>query len=80
MPCCPSSITFFADVETTTIPYPDLFKTEFGLKPRVDVYYFDEELGEFYNTNGVPSSEVKFDGSNININHGGPASGYVKIS
>ncbi len=80
MPCCPSSISFFADVPSTTIVYSDSMKAQFGTEPKVMVYYYDPETEDFYNLNGFPSSSVKFDGGVISIDHGGNASGYVKIS
>lgn len=79
MACCPSTIVFFSDVLTTLIAYPDTLKAVYGAKPRVDVYYFDTDAGEFYTLNDFPGSQVIFDGS-IKIDHGGLASGYVKIS
>lgn len=80
MSCCPYNITFFAGVTTTTISYPAAFKSAFGQKPRATVYYWDETAQNYYTNNDIPGSQVKFDGDAVIIDHGGPASGYVKIS
>lgn len=82
MACCPSNILFFTDVLSTTIGYSTVLKTAFGARPRVDVYYYDEDVGEFYTDNGTPASGtlIKFAADTITIDHGGLASGYVKIS
>ena len=82
MSCCPSNILPFTDVVTTTILYSVAMKASFGFRPRVDVYYFDEDLGDFYTDNGTPASGtlIKFSADTVFINHGGASSGYVKIS
>ncbi len=80
MACCPSSLTFFADALTTVILYPEAFKMLYGAKPRVNVYYYDIITHDFYTLNDFPGSQVIFNGSEIEIDHGGLASGYVKIS
>ena len=80
MACCPYDIISFADKLTTSIAYPDTLKAIFGQKPRVSVYYWDADVGEFYTLNDFPTSSVIFTGSSIEIDHGGLASGYVKIS
>lgn len=68
MPCCPQNITSFFNQPTTTIPYT-------GVKPIVSVIYFVD--GE-WKVMGV-GTEIRFTGSNIVINHGGPATGKVVI-
>lgn len=57
-------------------------RAAFGTQPRIDVWYFDPDTAEFYTDNGTPSSGtgVKFDGTSILIDHGGLASGYIKVS
>lgn len=82
MPCCAPFIQMFVDVATTTILYSSTMSAAFGVQPRVDIYYFDPDLNEYYTDNGTPGSgtAVKFDGASVFIDHGGPASGYVKLS
>lgn len=78
--CCPYTVLNFAGVDTSIFPYTAAMKISYGAKPKVDVFYFNSEDNSFTNNNGIPVSEVKFDGDYIYINHGGPASGYVKIN
>lgn len=66
MICCPVNITPFFNEDTTTIPFT-------GDKPIVQVIYFQD--GQ-WTVAGV-FTEVKFSGSNIIVNHGGPATGRV---
>lgn len=82
MACCKPLIQFFSDVLTSTVAYPATLRAALGSSPRVDVWYFDTLLNEYYTDNGTPGSgtQVKFDGANINIDHGGLASGYIKVS
>lgn len=80
MACCPVNIIPFSNQLTTTIDYNAGLKAEFGNYPKVSLYYFDSSTGDFYEVNGVPGTEVKFDGDNIIVDHGGPATGLLKIS
>jgi hypothetical protein len=68
MSCCPQNIIPFAGQSITTIPYT-------GVKPLVSVVYFVD--GQ-WKAIGV-GTEIRFTGSNIVINHGGPATGRVVI-
>lgn len=81
MSCCPSTILNFFNVATYSFPYTPAMVAAYGSKPRVDVYVYDLVALEFYTNNGaVPVSQIIFDGANVNIDNGGIASGYVKIS
>lgn len=80
MGCCLSTIVPFTNVTTTTIGYSAPFAAKYGSTPRATVYYWDESTKNFYTNNDIPASLVNFDGAEIFIDHGGPASGYVKIS
>lgn len=53
---------------------------KYGPQPRVEVFYYDNAAKEFVTLNGQPASLVAFNGSTINIDHGGVASGFVKIA
>ena len=80
MPCCPQTILNFADVTNSIFPYTEAMKFTYGAKPKVDVFYYNVEDGKFHNNNGMPTSEVSFDGDFIYIDHGGLSSGYLKVS
>lgn len=81
MGCCPSTILIFAGVLSASFPYTPAMVAVYGIKPRVEVYVYDMVNNEFYTNNGgVPVSQIHFDGSNILIDNGGIASGYVKVS
>lgn len=68
MPCCPQNITSFFNQTSTTISYS-------GVKPLVSVIYFVDgvwkEAGVF--------TEIRFTGSNVIVNHGGPATGKIVL-
>lgn len=75
MTCCAELIITFTGQATTDIPYAN----EFGAKPMVTVLYFID--GE-WQTSGVFTT-IKLQGNptnNIHIDHGGIASGVVKVS
>lgn len=67
MACCEYTIVTFGGVSETNIGYT-------GSPPDIQVMYMDG--GVLRNIQPV----ITLDGSNININHGGPAVGIVKIS
>lgn len=75
MPCCPLNTFNFINATQTTIPYAG----EFGDKPLVDVMYLidGEWIAKGVFTNiyllGFPTSSIKVD-------HGGPATGVIKLS
>jgi len=80
MACCPSNIIIFAGVALTSITYTPAMLAKYGPQPRVEVFYYDNAAKEFVTLNGQPASLVAFNGSTINIDHGGVASGFVKIA
>lgn len=80
MICCPPTIIAFSNALATIIPYTGDMQTKYGAEPRVDVFYYDPGTETYVENNGIPSSQVKFDGININIDHGGANTGMIKIS
>lgn len=80
MACCTPTIVPFTNVSSTTFGYSAPFVAKYGSTPRTKLYYWDADAKNYYNNNGIPESEIKFDGENIFVDHGGPASGYIKIS
>lgn len=79
MACCVPYMVPFSNVSMTTVDYNTGLKELYGAYPKVTVYYYDQEANEYYEANGIPGSEVKFDGNTISVDHGGPATGQIKI-
>lgn len=69
MSCCPSSITSFAGVPSTTVLYS-------GPRPTVTVLYY--QSGQWMIA-GVATPIVITDNQVI-VDHGGPATGIIKLS
>lgn len=77
MSCCnPTIITFFNSA-TTTVAYGPGLQSQYGPVPNINVSYWD---GTQYVAAGI-MTQVKFDYpvTNIMIDHGGPATGLIKI-
>lgn len=69
MSCCNLNITPFASAATTTIPYT-------GNRPTVSIIYLQDD-GTFLQA-GV-FTQINFTTTDVEIDHGGLASGYVKL-
>lgn len=69
MICCNVTIQSFLVQSITTIPYT-------GDKPTVSVIYLQPD-GTFLQA-GV-MTQINIIGSNVVVDHGGPASGFIKI-
>lgn len=75
MTCCPETIVPFNNQAVTDIPY----SLEYGIKPLVTPLYF---VGGEWIAQGMMTS-IKLLGTPTNlirVEHGGPASGIIKIS
>lgn len=75
MSCCPSNIIPFNNTAVSVVAYTPAMIATYGQKPKVQVIYYDN--GEYYISN--VQSSVKFAGNEITIDHGGPATGLIKI-
>lgn len=69
MTCCNSNITPFAAASTTMVPYT-------GNRPTISVIYLQPD-GTFLQA-GV-FTQINFTTTDVIIDHGGPASGYVLL-
>lgn len=69
MSCCAESITTFAGVPSTTVPYN-------GNKPTVTVLYLIDGV---WTAAGVATS-IKITGTQVIVDHGGPATGIIKLT
>lgn len=77
--CCNYFLFPFANALSSNIAYTLDMQAKLGAAPRVEVYYRDDIANEFYHIN-IPSSEIIFSGGFVNVDHGGLASGIVKLS
>lgn len=80
MACCQPYQFPFSNVALLDINYSADMAANLGPEPKVEVFYRDPDTGEFYTINGLPGSQIKFDGSTIKADFGGIATGVVKVS
>lgn len=79
MPCCAETITSFFNEAVTTINYGPSLQAAHGAAPKVTVLYWD---GTQYVAAGIFTS-VAFDTypvTTVTVDHGGPASGLIKLN
>ena len=72
MLCCPNTIVPFYSTGSTVVPYGG----EFGDTPNVDVLY-DNGDGTF--TKAGIFTLISILPTQITVDHGGPATGFIKI-
>lgn len=72
--CCTPTIQPFNEA-VTTINYSTTLRRSFGNEPNVQVYYAQD--GNYVLSDDM--NQVKFDGTNIEVDHGGPQVGFIKI-
>lgn len=77
--CCTPTRVLFANVTQTVIQYTQDMRDRYGIQPKVYVYYFDTVTGE-YVLSVLPFTSMRFDGSQITIDHGGAQSGFVVVT
>lgn len=78
MSCCSPTIIPFFGVPVSTINYGPSLVLQYGPVPKVDVLYWD---GVQYVSAGI-TTQMKFDAvpaTVITVDHGGPATGLIKI-
>lgn len=71
MACCEEILTPFINESETTVPYSG----EFGDEPNVEVMYEIDGVWQ----QGVFSG-VRFTGTSVIVDHGGAATGVIKLS
>lgn len=72
-------IEFFYNQTVSIVQYPWQVKQVLGRVPNVQVFYWDKVTYE-YVTGNLPSSRVVFTGGTIEVDHGGPETGIIKVS
>jgi hypothetical protein len=75
MMCCSPITQSFVNASTLTIPFGAIQQAEYGAQPNVQVYIKDGT--EYVLSDDM--NEVRFTGENIEIDFGGPATGFVKV-
>lgn len=78
MSCCNPIIVPFFNKTSSTVTYGPSLQSQFGQAPNVSVTYWD---GAQYVMAGI-TTQVKFIGypvTQIIVDHGGPATGFIKI-
>ena len=80
MGCCQPYEIPFGNASSIEVAYTDDMKRNLGPFPKVEVFLWNEEAGQYYSTNGIPGMEIKFNGNTVHVDFGGTADGYVKIS
>jgi hypothetical protein len=75
--CCAPTEVEFINASSTSIAYDAAMRAKYGVQPRVFVYYYDSVSGEFYLSPFF--TVMKFDGSTITVDHGGPNTGIVVV-
>lgn len=76
--CCVPTQVIFSNATATSIVYDQVMRDKYGVQPRVFVYYHDPVTGELYLSPFF--TVMKFNGSTITIDHGGPNSGMVVVT
>ncbi len=77
MSCCTPILKPFNAVTETVIPYPPLLQETYGQVPTVKVLYLQD--GEYIEGTGFLTN-IALDDEEIRVNHGGEASGIIKIN
>lgn len=80
MSCCLPYIQAFSNKEISIINYPQSLRDVYGRVPQVQVLYWDVYANEYYVSH--TSTRVALTGNpvdTITINHGGLATGIIKI-
>ena len=77
MDCCPPYLQSFSNVSLTIVPYGAAMKSKYGIAPNINTYFFDNIASE-YVISFVPLARIL--GDTIEVDHGGPSTGYIKIS
>lgn len=75
MTCCAPTIVPFGFETQTVINYSATMLENYGAKPNVQVFYKD---GTAYLLSD-DMNQVRFDGVNITVDHGGSNTGFIKI-
>lgn len=77
MSCCTPIIKTFLSETETVIPYPSSSQDIYGPAPTVKVLYLIE--GEYVESTGFLTA-ISLHENQIVVNHGGSASGIIKIN
>lgn len=79
MTCCPPIIVPFYNVSTSAIGYGAEQRRMHGEVPQVQVTYYDPEADEYVLSNSTRIALTGNPVDQINIDHGGPNTGVIRI-
>lgn len=77
--CCIPTIIPFANAAQSVINYTQVMRDKYSFPPKVYVYYFDPVTSE-YIMSVLPLTSMRWVGSILTIDHGGPQSGRIVIT
>lgn len=77
--CCPATVIPFANVAQSVINYTQEMRDKYSFPPKVYVYYFDPVTNE-YIMSVLPLTSMRWNGTTLTIDHGGPQSGRIVIT
>lgn len=77
--CCEPTIVPFANVSQTVISYTQDMRDKYAFPPKVYVYYYDTITLE-YVLSVLPLTSMRWVGSTLTIDHGGPNSGRIIVT
>lgn len=77
MSCCPPYLQSFSNVAISVVPYGEAMRSKYGIAPNINTYFFDNIASE-YVISFVPVARIL--GDTIEVVHGGPSTGFIKIS
>ena len=77
--CCAPTIIPFANVAQSVVNFTQEMRDRYAFPPKVYVYYYDTVTGE-YVMSVLPLTSMRWSGSQLTIDHGGPNSGRIVIT
>ena len=77
--CCTPTVIPFANVSQSVVNYTQDMRDKYSFPPKVFVWYFDINTGE-YVLSVLPFTSMRWNGSVLTVDHGGPASGRLIIT
>lgn len=90
MTCCDATIIPFSNSAMLTVAYTAAMRSLYGNVPTVVVYHYTEasvpiqgvlqDDHEYVRMDGIKIAFVNYPATEIRIDNGGPASGFLKIS
>jgi len=77
--CCTPTIIEFANATQTVVEYTQEMRDKYSFPPKVFAYYYDPVSGEFV-LSILPLTSMRFSGTTLTVDHGGPSGGKLVIT